>query len=112
MNKIVASLLSVVFMSGICLSQDPQKPQQPVEPEDVVRITTELVQTDVVVTDNEERPITDLKLEDFEVFDRGKKQDLKFAELVTIDTPRKESTDPALKIRGVDTSIARELTAR
>jgi VWFA-related protein len=110
MNKIVASLLSVAFMSGICLSQDPQKPQG--EQEDVVRITTELVQTDVVVTDNEERPITDLKLEDFEVFDRGKKQDLKFAELVTIDAPRKESTDPALKIKGVDTSVARELTAR
>ena len=110
MNKIVASLLSVALMSGICLSQDPQKPQ--VEQEDVVRITTELVQTDVVVTDNEERPITDLKLEDFEIFDRGKKQDLKFAELVTIDTPRKESIDPALKIRGVDTSVARELTAR
>src|SRR2546423_13369838 len=110
MNKIVASLLSVVLMSGICLSQDPQKPQ--VEQVDVVRITTELVQTDVVVTDNEERPITDLKLQDFEVFDRGKTQDLKFAELVTIDAPRKESIDPALKIRGVDTSVARELTAR
>src|ERR1051326_3683957 len=112
MNKIVASLLSVAFMSGICLSQDPQKPPQQIEQEDVVRITTELVQTDVVVTDNNEHPVTDLKLEDFEVFDRGKKQDLKFAELVTIDTPQKERIDPALKIRGVDTSVARELTAR
>jgi VWFA-related protein len=110
MNKIVASLLSIALMSGICLSQDPQKPQ--IEQEDVVRISTELVQTDVVVTDNNERPVTDLKLEDFEIFDRGKKQELKFAELVTIDTPRKESTDPALKVGGVDTSVARELTAR
>jgi len=112
MNKIVASLLSVALMSGICLSQDPQKPPQQIEQEDIVRITTELVQTDVVVTDNDERPITDLKLEDFEVFDRGKKQELKFAELVTINTPRKESTDAALKIGGVDASVARELTAR
>jgi VWFA-related protein len=112
MNKIVASLLSVALMSGICLSQNPQKPPQQIEPEDVVRITTELIQTDVVVTDKDDRPITDLKLEDFEVFDNGKKQDLKFTELVTIDTPRKESTDAALKIGGVDTSVARELTAR
>lgn len=112
MNKFVASLLSAAFMSGICLSQNPQKPSQQIEQEDVVRITTELIQTDVVVTDKDDRPITDLKLEDFEVLDSGKKQDLKFADLVTIDTPRKESTDAALKIGGVDTSVARELTAR
>jgi hypothetical protein len=51
----------------------PQKPQQEIAPEDVLRITTELVQTDVVVTDKNDQVVTDLKLEDFEVYDNGKK---------------------------------------
>ena len=33
MNKIIASLLSIALMSGICLSQDPQKPLQQIEQE-------------------------------------------------------------------------------
>jgi VWFA-related protein len=89
MNKIVASLLSVVFMSGICLSQDPQKPPQQIEPEDVVRITTNLVQTDAVVTDKNDQIIKDLKLEDFELYDNGKRQDIKFLEFVGSDSSKR-----------------------
>jgi VWFA-related protein len=44
--------------------------------EDVVRITTNLVQFDAVVTDRQGRQVTDLRPEDFEVFLDGKKQEL------------------------------------
>jgi len=41
--------------------------------EDVVRITTNLVQFDAVVTDKQGRPVTDLRPEDFEVYANGRK---------------------------------------
>ena len=43
------------------------------QPDDVVRITTNLVQIDVVVTKNG-KPIKDLKAEDFEIFEDGHRQ--------------------------------------
>src|SRR5256714_470883 len=98
MNKLIASVLSVVLTSGICLSQDPQqKPPQEVAPEDVVRITTNLVQTDAVVTDKNDQIIKDLKLADFDLYDNGKKQDIKFLEFVGNDnTKRVEGDAPKL----------------
>src|SRR6185436_18307003 len=65
-------------------------------PEDIIRISTELVQTDVVVTDKNDRIISDLKLEDFELYDNGKKQDLRFLEFVSVASPRRvEGARPA-----------------
>lgn len=43
--------------------------------DDVVRITTNLVQVDVVVTKNG-KPVRDLKAEDFEIFEDGKRQEI------------------------------------
>src|SRR5713226_2058668 len=69
--------------------QTPQKPQQEIAPEDIIRITTNLVQTDVVVTDKSDQIIPDLKLEDFELYDNGKKQDIRFLEFVGVETARR-----------------------
>src|SRR5438105_10025767 len=44
--------------------------------EDVVRITTNLVQFDAVVTDKQGHPVTDLRPEDFEVYANGRKQEV------------------------------------
>src|SRR5687768_152076 len=49
-------------------------PEQSPEEDEVVRITTNLVQFDAVVTDRDGRLVTDLKPEDFEVFLGGKPQ--------------------------------------
>jgi VWFA-related protein len=44
--------------------------------EDVVRITSNLVQFDAVVTDKQGHPVTDLRPEDFEVYANGRKQQI------------------------------------
>jgi VWFA-related protein len=55
----------------------PQQPKtQPQKPEDidVVRITTNLVQVDAVVTDRNGKVVTDLKPEEVQIFEDGKPQ--------------------------------------
>ena len=63
-------------------SPDPQKTtstqqQNPpdVEPQDVVRITSNLVQVDAVVT-KDGKQVSDLRAEDFELFEDGKPQSI------------------------------------
>jgi VWFA-related protein len=59
-------------------SQQPAPPATPAEDpdEDVVRITSNLVQFDAVVTDKQGRLVTDLRPEDFEVLLDGKPQEI------------------------------------
>ncbi len=77
-------LLSLTL--ALAQTSQPQKPQTEVGPDDVVRITTQLVQTGVVVVDSKDRIISDLTMADFELYDNGKKQELKFLEFVSVDT--------------------------
>ena len=72
MKKLIAILLSSLLITALAFSQTQQKPQPEPAPEDVVRITTNLVQTDLVVTDKNDQVIKDLRLEDFELSDNGK----------------------------------------
>jgi VWFA-related protein len=56
--------------------RQPQPQQQQARPDedDVVRITTNLVQVDAVVTDKSGKPVPDLKPEDFEILEDGRAQ--------------------------------------
>ncbi|HEX8353220.1 MAG TPA: VWA domain-containing protein [Pyrinomonadaceae bacterium] len=115
MRKALAILLSACVLSAGAAAQTAAPPQrpQPAEDEEVVRISSSLVQTDVVVTDKNDRVVTDLKLDDFEVYDNGRKQELRFMEFVSADsaaprvegvrpeTPRAEN-DPALNLTARD----------
>ena len=103
MKRIVPLMLAVGMALCVVVAQTPttpQKPQQEIAPEDVIRITTQLVQTDVVVTDKNDKIIKDLKLEDFELYDNGKKQELRFLEFVGVEGAnnerRAEGTRPSL----------------
>jgi len=52
----------------------PQPPPVELDEDEVVRITTNLVQVDAVVTDKDGRQVTDLRAEDFEVLEDGRPQ--------------------------------------
>ena len=61
--------------------QQPQPAQTPTPEDesddtDVVRITSNLVQVDAVVTDKKGRQVTDLKAEEFEILADGKPQQI------------------------------------
>jgi VWFA-related protein len=85
-QRVLLSLLLVILILPHATGQQPtplpspatQKPATPQNPpeidsQDVVRITANLVQVDAVVTKNGKQ-VTDLKAEDFEVFEDGKPQ--------------------------------------
>lgn len=85
-------------------TQDPKsaKPQTP----DALRIDTELVQIDLVVTDKQGKPVTGLKREDFELFDDGKKQTLTHFAVGTFKQParwltveKKQPVNPAKAVQ-------------
>src|SRR2546421_1757047 len=82
----VRSLVTLILITQIApaaLSQQPVssppppppvlQPQKP-ENDEVVRITTNLVQVDAVVTDRNGKLVTDLKPEEVEIFEDGRKQ--------------------------------------
>ena len=70
MRKALALFLSTATLCAAAAAQTPS-PQQTQQEEDVLRITSELVQTDVVVTDKNDQVVNDLKMSDFEVYENG-----------------------------------------
>ena len=86
------SILMLLCMVLPCMAQTKTG-------DDVVRITTNLVQVDVVVTKNG-KPVKDLKAEDFEIFEDGKLQTItSFVYVSNVSntaaaTPATSSKDP------------------
>src|SRR5262245_29919204 len=82
MKSLTAFLLLLSFSLSLGLAQQPVSPQPPQMPQtsnpadsnhDVVRITTNLVQVDVVVT-KDNKQVTYLSADDFEIFEDGRPQ--------------------------------------
>ena len=74
-SPLTALLLAILcwWAIGISTSQ-AQQPKSNSKTQDALRIETELVQIDAVVTDKQGKLIHDLKREDFELYEDGKKQ--------------------------------------
>jgi VWFA-related protein len=113
MKKPFAIALTFVLLYNISSSQTPQKPQpSPQEPEDVVRISTSLVQTDVVVTDKNDQIIPDLTLNDFKITENGKRQELKFVQFVNSEAAPHLEGNVTVAGQTIDPEVARNLSAK
>lgn len=82
---ISVQLLTVAFPQQAPTGGPGQKPSS--GDEDVVRITTNLVQVDAVITDSQGKPVTDLKPEEVEIFEDGRKQKITNFSFTVLDTP-------------------------
>ena len=71
MRRIAISIIAAAVCLPSAIGQTPRQPQQQVGPEDVVRVTTNLVQTDLVVIDKNDQIIQDLTIGEFELYDNG-----------------------------------------
>ncbi|HLM02384.1 MAG TPA: VWA domain-containing protein [Pyrinomonadaceae bacterium] len=78
MKKLFAPLLPVfLFSLTSLLAQTPTpKPAATPDDDDVVKISTTLIQLDVTVTDKSGKVVTDLKPEDFEIYENGELQEI------------------------------------
>lgn len=72
MKKYFYSFGLILLLTFTAFAQKPN----PNPDDDVVKISTNLIQIDVTVTDKSGKIVTDLKPEDFEIYENGKKQDL------------------------------------
>lgn len=111
MKRIAATLLAIFLITQSVRLQTPQKPEPQIAPEDIIRITTSLVQTDVVIVDKDDHVIPDIKLDEIRISDNGKRQEVKFLEFVTPGaTPRLEG-NLAISGNAVESDAARNLSA-
>ena len=77
MKKAILILFSVILSVVFSFAQTPTPTPKPVEvDDDVVKISTNLIQIDVTVTDKSGKIVANLKPEDFEVFENDQKQDI------------------------------------
>ena len=76
--------LSVLLISVLCLPGTPTLSQEKKEPgksddvDDVIKVTSNLVNVDVMVKDKRGKAITDLKAEDFQLSENGVRQNIEF----------------------------------
>lgn len=95
------AIVSIPWVFITVIAQRPTPSPTPVPQDDVLRVITNLVQIDIVVTDNEGRQITDLGPEDFEISENGKAQKIthfSYIPTTTAATTRPEATvGPAAK---------------
>ncbi|MDT4953680.1 MAG: hypothetical protein QOJ02_1818 [Acidobacteriota bacterium] len=83
--SLILILILSLFTSIIGQKSSPAPQQNPPDEDEVVRVTTNLVQVDVTVTDRDGRQVTDLRPEEFEVFEDGRPQTLSNFSYIGLD---------------------------
>ncbi|MGH9846503.1 MAG: VWA domain-containing protein, partial [Blastocatellia bacterium] len=78
------NLFLLAVLTAFTYVQSSGRQQKP--DEIAIRISTQLVQIDAAVTDKNDQIVRDLKIENFELFEDGKKQEIKFIEFVDVKT--------------------------
>jgi VWFA-related protein len=81
----VKKLLSILTLLALSIFLNHETNAQQNQ-DDVVRITTNLVQIDATVTDKDGKPVTDLTAEDFEIFQDGKSQKITSVSFVNLES--------------------------
>ncbi len=103
MKKLILLVLVIFIAAAGNFAQSPTPTPKTVENDDVVKISTNLIQIDVTVTDKNGKIVTDLKPEDFEVYENDQKQDITNFSFVnsqtqTITTPKINKNEVAVPL--------------
>jgi VWFA-related protein len=94
---LIVSLLLSFFLSLTIFAQQPSA-TPPDDDKDAIKISTTLIQADVTVTDQKGNVVTDLKPEEFEVYENGKKQTISNFSFISVAKPaEKVNPQPASK---------------
>jgi VWFA-related protein len=99
----------MLLLCGAASGQQPQSQPQPTPTatdDDVVRITTNLVQVDALVLDKKGRQVTDLRPEDFEVYEDGRRQKITNFSYIELDTAHTAQPSPSISPADKNGSLA------
>src|SRR6185503_20999187 len=92
MKTVLSTTLAfLVVLSSTIYGQEHQPPETAQQTDKVVRIGTDLFQTDVMVFDRQGRFVDGLKREQFELRVDGKPQQISFFDIVAAGTPDEAS---------------------
>mgnify|MGYP001199976682 CR=1 FL=1 len=101
MQRWFLGLATILFATTFAAGQDakPQPTPTPATDNDVVKITTNLIQLDVIVTDSNGKPVADLKPEEIEIYENGEKQKITNFSFITsvrekVEKPTGREKDP------------------
>lgn len=106
MKKFLIALISALLLASTSHFQTTKPKPAPDEESTVVKISTDLIQIDVTVTDKNGKIVPDLKVDDFEIFENGQKQTISGGNFVfrtvgsavadgSVSTPRRTGAMPA-----------------
>lgn len=91
--------LAFLFLLSLTVSAQQPTATPPSEDNDTLKISTTLIQVDVTVTDKDGKVVTDLKPEDFEVYENGKKQTLTNFSFVSVDKAALNTNQPQTAVK-------------
>lgn len=103
-SAVFFAIFSAVFCAAFFFSTFSVYAQTPTgtpPDDDVVKISTTLIQADVTVTDKNGRVVTDLKPEDFEIYENGKRQEITNFSFISVDS----KSEPVKTPRAAKNSI-------
>lgn len=110
--------IAVLALLSLALTAYPQKKEQKPVEDKPIRISTQLVQWDVVVTDRNGQVVEGLTRDDFELYEEGKKQLVSFFEFVDAIKGRRQedrkisdATRPAQKEEGISEADVKRIIA-
>jgi VWFA-related protein len=89
---LMSAALAAIAGSEV-IARQAQSPDQRPGPPGTIRVRVRLVPVDVIVTDSRDRPVTDLKQEDFQIFEDGRLQEIRHFSLQTFTAAK--ATEPA-----------------
>jgi len=84
-NLILLLILAFLFFNRPLMTPAYQAQEPPRQPEQTVRLKTELVQLRAVVLDKQGQPVLNLKKEDFEILDNNRPQEISFFSVETVN---------------------------
>ena len=99
-------LSSAIFLAALPIQSQNKEPQRVQDQDDVIKVTSNLVNFDVMVKDKKGKAITDLTAEDFTLTENGVRQNIEFFD-ATLTGGNDQTKPPAIPPPGTLTGTSR-----
>src|SRR5689334_19070104 len=111
--SLILLVVAAIAAHGQSVAVGPKSSPTPPVDSDVVKITTNLIQLDVTVTDSRGRIVTDLRPEELEIYQNGEKQTISnFSFISSVRSIAPKTNTSATDIPAIPTTLKPEQVRR